>query len=430
MIRLDLRRNAVRIAMLAMAILVSGLFILLSFAHFVMAVVADARTPVSQEVIVATANYFPNSARVQARLAARLVESGVDESQSHEHTAERAVYHASRAVTLSPWSYELRVLLAAARELNGDLAGAETDLREALKLAPLNTNVRWRLANLLVRLDKQDQALNELRAVTDADPARLPATLNLVWQASGENLEAVKQVTASRPEAQLVLAQFLAQQAQVKAAADIFSQIDRHERFRLPGGGRLIDALINVGQIELADQLWRETVSGDHLVGRQLIWNESFETPINKGLAQFDWQIGQTRYARIGVVSGTAHTGQHSLRIKYAGIETTKLETEVRQLIVVRPGARYRLQCYTRTEALVTPDAPQLAVMKPGTSTPIAVSSVITTGSNDWQPLLVDFVVPDGINLLMITIKQTPEFSYVDPTQGTVWFDDFTLEEQ
>jgi hypothetical protein len=30
---------------------------------------------------------------------------------------------------------------------------------------------------------------------------------------------------------------------------------------------------------------------------------------------------------------------------------------------------------------------------------------------------------------VVIAIKQTPQFSYVDPTSGTVWFDDFVLTE-
>jgi hypothetical protein len=42
----------------------------------------------------------------------------------------------------------------------------------------------------------------------------------------------------------------------------------------------------------------------------------------------------------------------------------------------------------------------------------------------------MDFVAPSNAPALIVAVKQTPRFSYVDPTQGMVWFDDFTLTEQ
>jgi len=31
---------------------------------------------------------------------------------------------------------------------------------------------------------------------------------------------------------------------------------------------------------------------------------------------------------------------------------------------------------------------------------------------------------------MIISIKQKPQFSFVEPTSGTVWFDDFVWKEQ
>ena len=44
-----------------------------------------------------------------------------------------------------------------------------------------------------------------------------------------------------------------------------------------------------------------------------------------------------------------------------------------------------------------------------------------------------DFVAPRGNSdsvAVYITVKQTPRFSYTEPTRGTVWLDDFTIKEQ
>src|SRR5262245_4867933 len=156
-VKFDLHSRASRVAVLMTAVFCAVVFIGLALTHFVTSVMADPRVRIDTATIEAAADYFPNSARVQARMAARLVESSVDADRSHELAAQRAVRYASRAVSLAPSNYEFRVLLAAARELNGELAEAETDLRSALAFAPHHVNVHWRLANLLLREEKLDQ---------------------------------------------------------------------------------------------------------------------------------------------------------------------------------------------------------------------------------------------------------------------------------
>jgi hypothetical protein len=47
---------------------------------------------------------------------------------------------------------------------------------------------------------------------------------------------------------------------------------------------------------------------------------------------------------------------------------------------------------------------------------------------NDWQMLAVDFDVPANLPAVVVIIKQTPRYRYTEPTQGVVWFDDFSLK--
>jgi len=54
-------------------------------------------------------------------------------------------------------------------------------------------------------------------------------------------------------------------------------------------------------------------------------------------------------------------------------------------------------------------------------------SDPAATGTNDWKPEMLDFIAP--MNVLTIAVQQRPKFSYEDPTNGTVWFDDFQLQE-
>ena len=387
----------------------------------------DSEVRADNSIIEAAADYFSHTASVQARMASRLIESDGNVTESYEHEAERAVYYASRAVNLMPKNYEYRILLAAARELNGDLAEAETELRRALVLAPKQVNVHWRLGNLFIREGKLDPAINELRYVNEADPSLLTATLNLLWQATDGKIEALRRVVGSDPKSQLTLARFLVEQGQSEVVSEIAKSLDSRTILDFPETGQLLDALISAGQIDQASKLWRSFWGTDD---KPRIWNGSFETPIRKDFAQFDWNLGQSKYADIGITTSNAKTEQRSLKIVYRGIDTTKLGSEIRQFVPVRPNAQYTLRCYYRAERLTTPDGPKVAVIAQGFTGLLAASPSLEAGSYDWRLLRLDFVVPSHVRALIISIEQTPQFSYVDPTRGAVWFDDFVLTEQ
>lgn len=426
-ITLQLRSSVSRLAIGASVTIVAAVFVSLSAARFVILVITDPEARAEAAIIEGAATYFPNSAPAQARMAAHYIESSIDVSEDHEQTAERAFYYAARAVALAPHNYEYRTLLGAAKELKGDLAGAEVELREALKLAPRRVTIHWRLANLLIRQDKMNQASAEFRLASEADSGLLIPTLNILWQATDGKIETLNAAIGDNPRSRLALAQFLVQQEKFESAVEIANSLDRRLILNLPESGKLIDSLISKGQIDMANKLWRAFLGGED---KPLIWNESFESPIRSNLVQFDWNLGQSKYARIGITTATARTGQRSLKISYNGADTTSFNNEIRQLLKTRPGAHYNLTCYVKTEKLVTPDGPRVAVIAQDFATPIASSAVIEAGSYDWRLLTMDFVAPSDANVMVIAIKQTPQFSYVEPTSGTVWFDDFVLKEK
>jgi tetratricopeptide (TPR) repeat protein len=429
-IKLNLQSWKSRAVMLTAAISCAVILTCLALTRFILSALADPQYQVNPAVIESVAKFYPNSARMQARLAARLIESGLDESLDYSLTAERAVYHATQAAKLAPWSAEAKLLLAAAREMNGDLTGSEADLRAALALSIHNVNARWRLANLLLRMGKLDQAIIEFRAIAESDPSRLKSTFDLVWQASQGDLQAIEAVASNSPHKRLALARFLLQQGQADSAINTLNHLSPQSLLNLTDIGQFIDAVILAGRIDLAGRLWRELTSHDLSDSRPaLIWNGSFETTVRENLAQFDWNLNKSKYAQISITAGASRTGRQSLRIAYRGIDTTKLDGEIRQLIPVRPGAKYRLTFYGKTENLVTPDGPQIVVTGYPNETLIAAAPTMDAGTYDWRQTTLNFVVPADVTAVIVSVKQTPQFSYVDPTTGTVWLDDFVLTE-
>lgn len=426
-ISLKLSSIGVRVIIFGLALVLCLGLIGFELQRFVTSVVASSAIAIDLPTLESAAAYFPNSAKVHARLAARMVESQLDGQQSHEALTEKAMRHATRAVELAPANYEYRVLLAAAAELKGDLAGAESALREAVRLASNNVNVRWQMANLFLRLGKTEESLSEFRFVAESEPRRLSNILDLLWRATSGNLAMLERVVGNDSSARLSFAEFLTEQQLFETAAMVVSQTDRNSRLQSQETGRILDAFLKANQWQDADRLWRDTMAIGNEVDNSVLWNGSFESSPRKGLTQFDWQLSNGNYARVAIQPG-GRSEKRALRLAYLGANTTKLEREAQHFVVLQPGQTYRLECFAKPEKLVTDEPPQVAILRADNRELIAASVAVSPVINDWQLLTVDFVTPMDSPAVILTIRQTPRYSYTEPTQGVIWFDDFSLK--
>ena len=96
---------------------------------------------------------------------------------------------------------------------------------------------------------------------------------------------------------------------------------------------------------------------------------------------------------------------------------------------MLQSGNRYRLECFVKTNQLDTPEGPQIVVANQSGEW-IAASDPIVPATDDWRPLSLDFTAPadqTGCVLLTVSVKRKPKFSYDEPTRGTIWLDDFSL---
>jgi tetratricopeptide (TPR) repeat protein len=422
-IELNLKKIAAKLLVLVLALAACALLVILIVSRFIVGTLSDDRFVYGRETLEVPLEYFPNSGRLNARLAAaELLEADRDLAR-----AERL---ALRAVSLSPFDYRFQLTLASVREAKGDRAAAEDALRAALALAPNNRDVHWRLANLLLRQGKLAASLDEFRTAITANKNLLPSTLDLVWRASRGSVEAVETVTGNEVKARLTLAQFLVRQSKFAEAANVFRSIDRGARLASIESAGLLNSLVAADSLAIARELWAGLVESKDPAG--LIWNGGFETDILKNFSQFDWTFGRSEYARLTIDTSRPHTGARSLKLEFLGRDTTELKDEIRQLCIVRPGARYRVECYVKSENLVTPEGPRLVVTD-RSSTWIAQSDPVAAGSNDWKLLSIEFVAPkvaDASSAVYISMKRKPKYEFDEPTHGIIWLDDFTMKEQ
>lgn len=427
-ISLHLSSIGLRAVLFGVTLILCAGLIGFEFQRFITSVVGSAGVYVDLPTLKFAADYFPNSAKLQARLAARMIESQADNQQSHEALSEEAFQHAHKAVELSPSNYEHHLLLSAASEMKGDLNGAESALREAVRLASNNVNVRWQMANLFLRLGKLDESLNEFRFVAETEARQLPSILNLLWKATNGDLAFLERVVSNEPLAKLSYAEFLAEQKQFEAATQHFSQSDRNIRLQSPETGRILDIFLKAGKWQMADGLWRDTMAA--VSDNSPLWNGGFEHTSRKGLTQFDWQLTNSGYARLTIQPG-GRSDKKALRLAYLGVDTTRLDREVQHIAVLQPGQSYRLECFAKSEKLVvTEDAPQVAILRADNREIIATTAPVSPSASDWQMLTADFAVPPDLSAVIVTIRQIPRYRYADPTRGVIWFDDFSLKAQ
>ncbi len=423
-IEFNLKNFAARLAVPALALIACAGLVVLIMSRFAIGTLADDRFSFARSALIAPVKDYPNSPRLNARLAeAELVESDRD--------LERAERCARRAINLSPFDYRFHLTLGSVLEAKGDREAAEQALKDALALAPNNKDVHWRLANLLLREGKLSASVEEFRTAVAANKNLLPMTLDLIWRVSRGSVEAVERVAGEDAKARLQLAQFLVKQSRMDEAANIFRGIDRNARLASIESAGFLNSLIAADRLALARDLWVSLVAeGNDAAG--LVWNGGFEADILKNFSQFDWTFGRSEYARLSIDANRAHTGSRSLKIEFLGRDTTELKDEIKQLVILRPGARYRLECYVKSEGLVTSEGPRLAVTDKSLNL-LAQSDPIAPASNDWKPLSVEFDAPkvaNGEPAVYISVKRKPKYDYDEPTRGVLWLDDFTIKER
>jgi hypothetical protein len=438
---------------------------------FIVAALTDDRGGGARDELQAANGLFPNSARLNQKLAeaefsdAGLGEGGNATGLENPDLAD-ARQHARRAVELSLYNHNGWLILASIDEALGDRSEAEQDLATAKQLAPSNADVNWRYANLLLREGKIAESAPAFRVAVDSNPSLLPAVLEMVWPIaagdatasqpsanhSASMLSQARTVVGPGAQAQMQLALFLARRADFQNATEVFRGIDPQALRASSDTASFLKALENQGQPGLERELWAQMITsspgsdrGHATASNQdypMVWNGGFESDIFTDAGPFEWSIGRTDYAKFSVDSGISRSGARSLRIDFAGRDTTRLNGELKQMIVVRRDAHYRLECYVRAEGLITTDGPRIAVTSD--SGQLASSEPIPPGSYEWRPVIVDFAAAQhsgslpgsqtnrqgdsGEVAVWVSLVRTPKYSYDEPMRGKVWLDDFSVD--
>ncbi len=351
---------------------------------------------------------------------------------SAENMAD-AVREYQLAVTISPNDYRYWMELGRALEASGDRESGEKALRRSVELAPAYSHPRWYFGNLLLREGKLGEAFEQLGQAAEADNLMRPQVFDLAMRVFDGDVNEIAKVACVSPAARMQFAIYLVVGKRFDDAMRMWSTTNPADRRQLPDlGEEMKRCLIQSKQFKSALALMREIEPDADLPQPEQFWNGGFESDLKPASAAranpFDWVIDSRTSAQLSRDS-RAHSGQSSLRIILRAPRT--LDTvHVSQTVAVEPGARYRFECYVRTEDLLSASTPVLVISDAVDNATLVASNALPTGTNDWQKVTLDFTAKpkhDGITVGFDRAACSGE-GQICPIFGTVWYDDFNLQ--
>ena len=347
---------------------------------------------------------------------------------SAENMAD-AVREYQLAVTLSPNDYRYWMELGRALEASGNRESGEKALRRAVDLAPAYSHPRWHFGNLLLREGRMAEAFEQLGHAAEADNEMRPQVFGLAMRVFDSDINEIARVASVSPAARMQFAIYLSTIEKFDDAMQMWATISPADRRGQSELSRdLKTSLLQSKQFRAALDVMRETDPDANLPQPERIRNGGFESSISApGANSFDWVVNSRPQAQIGIDS-RAHNGHGSLRILFRATNTLE-KIQLSQTVIVEPGALYRLECYVRTDDLISVNTPILMVQDAVSSTTVVETVPLPSGTNDWQKVTLEFKTNPKHDGITIGFRRAPcGDGQICPIFGTVWYDDFSLQ--
>jgi len=319
----------------------------------------------------------------------------VNPSDPDAHRARAATYNSEQrqaeaaqsletAVTLRYRDDYLWIELGNTREDLGDTTGALAALDQAVDWAPYYAHTHWQRGNLLLRMNRSNEAFADLRQAAAANPKYLPNLIDLAWGISKGDLKTTQSlINVSNDTERLALIRYLAG----KSFRDAF----------ILAHGSAVTSFLNGG----------------------------FEEPLVLSDVIFGWIVAPEQKNRLAIDISEKLEGAKSLQITFDGnwAPGTPL---LSQTIIVEPEKTYRLLFAIKTKDLVTGGLPFIAVRDARNNQLLGKSANLS--STTWVTLNIDFTtLPDSQAAIVRLERNNCDASC--PIFGTLWLDQFRIEQ-
>ena len=343
-----------------------------------------------------------------------------------------AVAEYEKAVSLSPYDYRLWMSLGTAQEQASNPAKAEQALNRAVALAPAYAYPRWYLGNLLLRNGRYDEAFEELRLASEANPELRPQQFNLIWAIYSNDPEGLRKSVGPTSAAQAAFALYLLNQKHFEEGLRLWNGLSAEEKKANKETAQSIVTTLNSNlRFHDAVQVWNDVNPEKYRVEVGRVFDPGFEEPLAYGAETvFGWQVKSVSNVSIGIDPTKGHGGERSLRFEFqvrANIEGITAG----QLVPVAPQSEYDFECYVSTQKLESGSAPLIQIVDATNGAVLGSSDMAPGGTNDWKRINFSFKTGDkteAVNIKIMRVSCGTEQMPVCPIFGSVWYDDFSFK--
>ncbi|MGH9522536.1 MAG: tetratricopeptide repeat protein [Terriglobales bacterium] len=329
------------------------------------------------------------------------------------------------ATGLDPHTSGYWLALARAELVEGDLAGQQNAIEQALRVDPTTPDVAWEAANFYVVRGELHPALRCLRTVIENDPEAAPRAVALAWRASGSAATAMAEALPAQTEAYGALLH-QAMLANDRVAADLVWAHAYALRQAIPVmiANEYIGWLLDSKRVTEARQVWRQLLERDEILkgygtGDDLVVNGGFEKELLNG--GFDWRIQPTPSVKVDLDNVHFHEGHQALAVAFDANYVANIG--VVQPIPVQPDTMYAFRAFVRSEDLESAIGPKFVVDDAFSHARLGMSQEIS-GSGPWDERAFDFKTGPQTSLVVISVVRDPSNTLI---RGKLWIDDVSI---
>lgn len=332
-----------------------------------------------------------------------------------------------KVVRLSPNDYRWWIQLGRAFEQAEKAQEAEKAFQRGIELAPNYTFPRWQIGNFYLRQGKTDEAFAQLKKAAENNVVYREQIFSIAWDYFEQDTQKLEEIVGNSPDVRVGLAKFYAAKEQPQKSLKMWNTLNTQQKQNNEQTAKVIaqalyDKRFLLSSVEFINQLGIEKNAK-----AESVYNGGFEDDIsNSDQIYFGWKIIPTEKMRVQLSPSKKQEGRRSLQVTFTGFDKTEINN-LYQTIAVKPGAKYELSFWLRTENLKSAGTPKLEVLNANDNQILGTTESFPTGTNEWKEVKINFTVPENIEGIALRTSR----SYCGdkcPIFGTFWYDDFKLK--
>lgn len=211
----------------------------------------------------------------------------------------------------------------------------------------------------------------------------------------------------------------------VSSAKTSWDWILVHQYADVPTAREYINFLFGDNEYQEASTSWARYLGARKNDYRESNWlfNGDFET--EPAGVPLDWEIGSVAGQVDSTLdSNVAHTGTHSLRIRFAGTENVSYAATEKTSV---PQGRYRFTAYIRTENITTDKGIAFRIFDPLDASLLDARTDQFVGTTGWKKVEQIVRVQRATKLLEVQVLREPSMKFDNRVGGTAWIDTVSL---